>query len=368
MCFMPETTMEKPSVSTQGILAIDVGSGTQDILVWRQDRNVENCPKLVLPSATAILSARIDRARLEGRHLFLSGTTMGGGSSTAAVRRHLGAGLKVFALKGPALTFHDDLEKVEKMGVQIVEAKPRVKRLAEVVMKDVDLVSIEKALRLFDVALPGVTAVAVQDHGFSPNESNRAFRFKQWLEVLESGRDLDALLYSTPPPHLTRMKAVTETVCDAWVMDTGAAAILGALLDPWASFRKQQGITVLNIGNEHTVAALYKGTRAWGFYEHHTSLLDAEKLKTHLERFRRGALTNQEVFGDQGHGCQVLPEAMEQSAFEPLTITGPNRAKFQSLGGHMAAPFGDMMLTGCFGLVEALKRKKWSLGAPPQLE
>ncbi len=356
--FMSETTRREVSDSTQGILAIDVGSGTQDVLVWREDQNVENCPKMVLPSATAILAAKIDRARLEGRHLFLSGRTMGGGPCTRAVKRHLAAGLKVFALKGPSLTFHDDLEKVKGMGVRIVEARPRVKGLTEIEMADVNLESIEKALRLFEVALPGLFAVAVQDHGFSPDESNRAFRFKQWREVLERGHDLDALLYSTPPPHLTRMKAVTETVPGAWVMDTGAAAILGALLDPWASFRKEEGITIVNIGNEHTVAALYKGRRAWGFYEHHTSLLDPGKLKAHLERFRRGELTNQEIFGDEGHGCQVLPGARDQSAFEPVTITGPNRARFQSLGGHMAAPFGDMMLTGCFGLVEALKRRK----------
>jgi uncharacterized protein (DUF1786 family) len=354
---MSETKKEEVSDSKQRILAIDVGSGTQDILAWREDLAVENCPKMVLPSATTILAAKIDRARIEGRHLFLSGRTMGGGPCTRAVRRHLGAGLKVFALKGPALTFHDDLEKVKGMGVRIVDSRPRVEGLEEIEMADVNIESIGKALRLFDVALPGLIAVAVQDHGFSPDESNRAFRFKQWLEVLERGHDLDTLLYSPPPPHLTRMKAVTETVPGAWVMDTGAAAILGALLDPWASLRKEEGITIVNIGNEHTVAALYKGTRAWGFYEHHTSLLDPEKLKAHLERFRRGALTNQEVFGDQGHGCQVLPGAKEQSAFEPLTVTGPNRARFQRLGGHMAAPFGDMMLTGCFGLVEALNLK-----------
>jgi uncharacterized protein (DUF1786 family) len=355
---MSENTSGAGADATQGILAIDVGSGTQDILVWRQDQNVENCPKMVLPSATTILAAKIDRARTQGLHLFLSGRTMGGGPCSRAIRRHLEAGLKVFALRGPALTFHDNLEKVERMGVRIVEAKPQGPGLAEIEMADVNLESIEEALGLFEVSLPRLVAVAVQDHGFSPNESNRAFRFKQWREVLEGGHDLDALLYSTPPPHLTRMKAVTETVAGAWVMDTGAAAILGALLDPWASFRKEQGLTVVNIGNEHTVAALYKGRRAWGFYEHHTSLLNPEKLKTHLERFRRGELTNQEIFEDVGHGCQVLPGAREQSAFEPLTITGPNRARFQSLGGHMAAPFGDMMLTGCFGMVEALKRKK----------
>jgi uncharacterized protein (DUF1786 family) len=337
-------------------------------LVWRGDQPVENCPKMVLPSATAIFAAKIDQARIEGRHLFLFGKTMGGGPCTVAVRRHLDQGLSVFALKGPALTFHDNLEKVKGMGVRIVEERPRVEGLVEIEMADVNLDAIGKALGLFNVALPRLVAVAVQDHGFSPGESNRAFRFRQWREVLERGHDLDTLLYSLPPPHLTRMKAVSETVPGAWVMDTGAAAILGALLDPWAAARQEEGVTIVNIGNEHTVAALYKGAKAWGFYEHHTSLLNPEKLKVHLERFRLGAMTNQEVFGDQGHGCQILPGAKDQSAFEPLIVTGPNRARFRGLGGHMAAPFGDMMLTGCFGLIEALKRRRRAVGASPQLE
>jgi len=340
-----------------GILAIDVGKGTQDILVWQPGVAPENCPKMILPSATTILAGLIAKASEKGQHIFLSGTTMGGGPCSSAVRRHLEAGLKVFASKEPALTFHDDLEKVKSMGIHIVEGKPDADPLKELSMGDINLDTIHQALRLFYVSPPGLVAVSVQDHGFSPKESNRAFRFRQWADLLRSGNGLESLLYQIPPDHLTRMKAVSNTVPGAWLMDTSASAILGALMDPWVAARRGEGLTVVNIGNEHTVAALVKGQKFWGIYEHHTSLLSPVTLRAHLERFRREDLANQKIFNEMGHGCQVLPGAKEVSPFKHLCITGPNRERFASLQGHLAAPFGDMMLTGCFGLVEAVKGK-----------
>lgn len=345
-----------------GILAIDVGSGTQDILVWRPGTSMENCPKLILPSSTTILAGKIDLATRAGKAIFLSGTTMGGGPCTAAVRRHVGAGKEIFALEEPARTFHDDLDKVRKMGVRVVNEKPAIPNLVELRMGDIDLPAIAGALSLFDVPVPGGVAVSVQDHGFSPRESNRAFRFRQWADLLNGELGLENLLYATPPEHLTRMGAVSKLVPGAWLMDTGASAILGVLEDPWVSERLHRGLTVVNAGNEHTVAALVKDEKIWGVYEHHTSLVDERVLRSHLERFRRGELTNREIFDEMGHGCLVLPGAETQSDFGPTSITGPNRMKFKDLGAHMAAPFGDMMLTGCFGLLSALKRRMQSGG------
>jgi uncharacterized protein (DUF1786 family) len=338
------------------ILAIDVGSGTQDILVRQGRSNMENSPKMVLPSATTLLAKRIDRAREERRHIFLTGVTMGGGPSSAAVRRHLGAGLRVFALREPALTFHDNLTKVEKMGVEIVEERPSLEPVTELPMGDIDLHAIREALHLFGVEMPEFVAVAVQDHGYAPEKSNRAFRFEQWKELLGSGRGLETLLYPSPPDHFTRMKAVARISPGAWIMDTGPTAVLGALLDPWVAERSEEGVTVVNVGNEHTVAALIKGSKTWGIYEHHTSLVNPGKLKDHLDRFRREELTNEEIFEEMGHGCLVLPGAGSATSFRHVTVTGPNRDRFNGLGAHMAAPFGDMMLTGCFGLVEAVDR------------
>jgi uncharacterized protein (DUF1786 family) len=153
------------------------------------------------------------------------------------------------------------------------------------------------------------------------------------------------------------MKAVSEIVPGAWLMDTGAAAILGALCDPWVTERAKNGLTIVNAGNEHTVAALIKGEKIWGIYEHHTGLLTPSKLKNHLDRFRREALSNEEVFDEMGHGCRVLEGAKDASDFRPLSLTGPNRERFSFIGAHLAAPYGDMMLTGCFGLLEAVRKK-----------
>jgi len=340
-----------------GVLAVDVGSGTQDILAWRPGISIQNCPKLIMPSATTILATRIEQATARGHAIFFSGATMGGGPCSRAVRKHLKAGLQAFALPDAARTFNDDLEKVRGMGVQVVDERPPATPLEELAMGDMEISNIRKALDLFLVPMPGLVAVSVQDHGFSPHESNRAFRFRQWSDLLRGGGPLEDLLYETPPEHLTRMRAVARSVPGARLMDTGASAILGALLDPWVSERLNDGITVINAGNEHTVAALVKGERIWGVYEHHTSLLDEPKLRDHLMRFRRGDLTNREVFEEMGHGCLVLPEGPAISTFGCMSITGPNRTKFMGLGAHLAAPYGDMMLTGCFGLIEALKRR-----------
>ena len=341
----------------KGVLAIDIGSGTQDILVWRPGISMENCPKMVVPSATTILAKEIDQATKSGRNLFLSGNVMGGGPCSAAVRRHLKAGFKVFVLERPARTFHDNLDKVRNMGIEIVEKRPNIKPLKELAMGDLKLSAIHQALTLFGVSMPETIAVAVQDHGFSPDESNRVFRFKQWNTLLHGGEQLSALLYEDPPAHLTRMQAIVETAPGALVMDTGVAAILGALIDPWISARREEGVVIVNIGNEHILAALVQGNKVWGVYEHHTSLMDPEKLKRHLERFKREELSNREILDEMGHGCTVLQGVSRAGSFQHLGITGPNRERFSALHGHMAAPFGDMMLTGCFGLLEAVKMR-----------
>ena len=43
----------------------------------------------------------------------------------------------------------------------------------------------------------------------------------------------------------------------------------------------------------------------------------------------------------------------------PLIVTGPRRELFagSSLPAEFAAPHGDMMLTGCFGLLRALRER-----------
>jgi uncharacterized protein (DUF1786 family) len=220
-------------------------------------------------------------------------------------------------------------------------------------MGDVDLGALSKALSPFEVVLPRSYAVAVQDHGFSPHGSNRMFRFRQWREFLAQGGDLDKLWYTEPPDYLTRMKALQLVLPGALVMDTGAAAILGALCDPLVAEKTGKGVVVLNLGNQHTVGSLVFDSKIVGIYEHHTGCLNVAKLQDHVNRFRQGALSDDEVFADQGHGCAVLPEAGDMSPFATVVATGPQRHLAKSLGYYFAVPYGDMMLSGCFGLIRA---------------
>jgi uncharacterized protein (DUF1786 family) len=129
--------------------------------------------------------------------------------------------------------------------------------------------------------------------------------------------------------------------------------VRGALLDPAGARYQGKGLMVINLGNAHTFAALVQGDRLWGIYEHHTGLPPA-KLFDQLVRFQAGALTNDEVFADQGHGCAYAPGYPAGDPFFFTVITGPQRRLARGWpGGVLAAPLGDMMLTGCFGLVAA---------------
>ncbi|MER3515433.1 MAG: pyruvate formate lyase-activating protein, partial [Chloroflexota bacterium] len=40
------------------ILAVDVGTGTQDILLYDSDVELENCLKLVMPAPTMLIARR----------------------------------------------------------------------------------------------------------------------------------------------------------------------------------------------------------------------------------------------------------------------------------------------------------------------
>lgn len=336
------------------ILAVDVGAGTQDILLYEEGIPVENCVKLVIPSGTRLVAGKIAEATAAGRDIFLSGHLMGGGSSVRAMKNHLAVGLRVYAASDAAKTVRDDPREVEAMGVEIVEQCPD-NECQEIELQDIDLDRLGRALALYDVSLPEIAAVAVQDHGEVIGRSNRKFRFEHWERFLENEGRLSDLIYrDNVPSYLTRMLAVQKDAPGAFVMDTGAAAIRGALLDPAVGCHQEEGVLVVNVGNQHTLAALVKGERIWGVFEHHTGLMNLDKLRDYLQRFVQGKVTNEEVYSDGGHGCAILPDAPAPECFNFMAVTGPNRHVAKGLG-YFAVPYGDMMLSGSFGLVAAVK-------------
>jgi uncharacterized protein (DUF1786 family) len=333
------------------ILAIDVGAGTQDILIFDPGVAPENCYRLVMPSRTQIVAEQIREATRSGQPVHLSGLLMGGGASTSAIGEHLRAGLSVSATAAAARTVHNDLERVRRQGVLIIDTCPP--GAMEVELGDVDLGSLGIALEAFGISLPGRVAIAVQDHGVRPGSSNNDVRgeYLDWL-VRDAGT-LEAAAFTTPPPAMTRMRAVQASVPGAIVMDTGAAALLGAQRDPVVAAATDQGAVIVNIGNMHTFAALLHGRRVLGVFEHHTGGLDAPKLSRLVSELQAGRLSGPAFRAEHdGHGAAISDEYLVLEPFELVAVTGPNRALATDLGWYFAAPHGDMMLTGSFGLAD----------------
>ena len=346
------------------ILAVDVGTGTADILLTVPGQPLENAVKLVVPSRTQVVAARIREATARRQTVLFSGPVMGGGPDTAAMKDHLAAGLAFVTTDEAALTFADDLDKVRARGAKVVgeAALDGLRRrlpegsAADVASGDLDPAGLCAALELLGVepAFDAV-AVAVQDHGFSPGGSNRVFRFGLWRAAVREGRPLGELFYDAAdvPAELTRMRAGADLARalagpgPVLVADTGPAALYGALPEGAGD------AVLVNAGNGHTVCVVTRGGRLAGVFEHHTRLLDGPRLQQYLRRFLAGTLEDDEVREQGGHGAVLA--AGETAAGLPVIVTGPRRALLEGSGLPLefAAPHGDMMLTGCFGLLRA---------------
>lgn len=367
-------------------LAVDVGTGTQDIYLYDSRIDPENGFKLVIPSPTMMVHQRLKQATRRGEAVALTGVTMGGGPSHWAARDHAQAGHPVYATPEAARTFDDDLERVQADGIQIlsddeIAALPdTVTRLA---LRDFDFAAIRRAFAEFGVRLDDLAAVAVAvfDHGAAPpGYSDRQFRFDYLDEQLQRRNRLSAFAFlrGEVPAVMTRLQAVVasahEVDAPLVVMDTAPAAVLGATLDPVVAQRPR--VLIANVGNFHTLAfRLDADRRIEGVFEHHTGLLDLPKLEGLLRALAEGSLSHTDVFDDHGHGALVYgdePLPLGAGGFD-VVVTGPRRNMLRmtgdgrpktehppssvpglrSLRPYFPAPFGDMMITGCFGLLAA---------------
>ncbi len=353
------------------ILAIDVGTGTQDILLFDSAQPIENAFQLIMPSPTQIAAGRIRRATAAGRPVAISGTIAGGGPCHWALEDHLRANLPAYATHDAAMTFDDDLDAVERMGVTLVSGDGIARLDADnVTLRDLDLGAIRTALAAFDVSgdFDGL-ALGCLDHGAAPpGYSDRLFRFEHLRRVVETRNDLRAFacLPEEVPAYLTRAHSLLASVdVDAPVvfLDTGPAAALGALQDPAVGEREEQ--VVLNLGNMHALCFHLRSTQIVSLYEHHTGEVTAAQLEDFTQRLIAGALPHEDVFNTKGHGVfYTEPHSVGARLAAPgplplIAVTGPQRSKLQSstLNPYLAVPHGDMMLSGCFGLLQAFAEK-----------
>ncbi len=349
------------------VLCIDVGAGTQDILLYDSERRIENCVQLILPSWTYLVAEQLRSSLNREEDIFLTGTIMGGFHLQGLKGFGASKG-RVFATPEAAKTFHDDLEKVEEMGVEIIGAKEGrslIRRGVKVIRtRDIDLNLVLNNLRGFGLKVNlGGVAVAVQDHGEAPKgTSNRRFRFENIRKLLEAEPRAFSLCFKREeiPEYFTRMHAVSrslKTQENLLLMDSGFAAILGSLEDPEVNRRERK--LVVNIGNGHTLGAYLKGLDILALFEHHTSGIDAGGLESLLKKLATGILSNDEIYQDGGHGAWISrpKEFSGKKEIELISVTGPNRQLADRAGYYQAAPHGNMMLTGCFGLLKAYLQK-----------
>src|SRR5947209_10193435 len=279
-----------------------------------------------MPSPTALLAERIKQATHDRVDLVLTGVTMGGGPDHWAVKAHLKAGLNVYATAEAARTFDDDLERVATMGIRVVDSAAVANGARRLELRDFYLEELMEAMRAFGVGTGfDAIAVAVFDHGAAPpGVSDRRFRFEYLREQVERGIGLEGFGFLVPeiPARMTRMLAVAGS----WVgpepvllMDTGPAGVLGALDD--AVVVASNPVSVINLGNFHTIAALLDERCIAGLFEHHTGELTRPKLERYLDALATGALSNDQVFDDMGHGALEL--GLNPSPPKRLAVPAP---------------------------------------------
>jgi len=333
------------------ILAIDIGAGTQDILIFDSKKKIENCTSLILPTPSKIFAERLKA--IEG-NVYIYGDTIGGGSLTQAILRHLKRGYRVVMEESAAYSIRNDLDEVRSMGIEVGD-RPESNHFQELKIQEIDLPLLKSFLSHFGEDLKiDVIAIAVQDHGVSPKGvSDRAFRFENMEAMLRRDNRPEAFHFSEEsiPAHFLRMRSAVKAIrrnfsVPILVMDTSFSAILGCIDEVTGPS------LVVNLGNGHTIAALLIERKIEGLYEHHTHELTPKKLEHDLRLFIRGELSSRKVFEENGHGVITLkPFYGDASVF----VTGPNRGLFKGTSFKFVytAPGGNTMMTGPMGLVRA---------------
>jgi uncharacterized protein (DUF1786 family) len=333
------------------ILAIDIGAGTQDILLFDSTRKIENCTSLVLPTPSKIFAERLKA--IEG-NVYIHGDTIGGGSLVRAILHHLQKGYRIVMEESAAYSIRNDLDEVRSLGIEVGK-KPEGASFHDLEVREVNLTLLEDTLSKFGEDLEvDVIAIAVQDHGVAPKGvADRAFRFEKMEEMLRGDNRPQAFQFTEDsiPAYYLRMRSAVRAVrrtssTPVLVMDTSFSAVLGCMDEVSGPS------LVVNVGNGHTIAALLIDEKIEGLYEHHTHELTPERLEHDLRLFLRGELNGRKVFDENGHGAITLRPFIGDVS---VLVTGPNRDVFRSTSFKFvyAAPGGNTMMTGPMGLVRA---------------
>ena len=341
------------------ILAIDIGTGTQDIMIYDTQKEIENSIKLVLPSPHLYISQIINHST---QNLYFTGEIMGGGKIKQSIINHMKKGYDVVMQERCAKTIRDNIDQVKSYGINIADENKDYSSYQQIQLGDISIKKLTDFLRQFDLNFEfDKIAVAVQDHGYSTQMGDRDFRFEKITEKLKKAvTPFEFAFKNDLPQYYTRMQAVKrclekENIAqESLIMDTKFASIAGMCFDDLA--KELDSYIVVDIGNGHTTAASIEDSKIKGIFEHHTSNLTPENIERYIKRLASGEITNKEIYDDHGHGAHVISPI---SKIEKVIVTGPKRHLIEktNLDWHNSTPAGDVMMTGTVGLIETMMRR-----------
>ena len=159
------------------ILAIDVGTGTQDIMIYDTEKELENSIKIVLPSPHLYISQQMKEIEND---IYFTGEIMGGGKIKRSILEHMEKGYKVVMEPTCAKTIRDDLNQVKSLGIEIADKSKEYKGYTKINMGDINITKLSEFLLGYDLEFDfDKIAIAVQDHGYNENMGDRDFRFEK---------------------------------------------------------------------------------------------------------------------------------------------------------------------------------------------
>ena len=344
------------------ILAIDVGTGTEDILLYDTEKEIENSMKLVIPSPHLTIGQMITECEND---IYFDGVIMGGGKIKDRCVEHLEKGYKVVFEDLAARTIRDNIEQVKSYGFEVVDEgsyeKEDYKNFTKISLRDVYINMLIDIFSSFDLDLKvDELIIAVQDHGYSEDMGDRDFRFEKIKEKLPEPREPEvfAMEAEEVPEYFTRMQSVIKSLAESnpeykpVLMDTKFASIAGVCYDK--EVEKLNSFVVMDIGNGHTTVASIEDGKIQGVFEHHTRDLSPERLEELVLALADGTIRHEDVHDEGGHGAFALNPI---SKLEKVIVAGPKRALIEqtNLDYYHAAPGGDVMMTGTVGLVKSME-------------
>ena len=303
-------------------------------------------------------------------NLVVTGGEMGGGPVTDALRQRARQAEVVMSASAAA-TLHHNADIVRSWNIRIVSDDDARKLLGQpeyssLTTTDVEPKRIEQIVCGFGVPFDfDVVGVCGQDHGVPPEGvSHLDYRHRLLQDKLDKNPYPHAVLFPSRqvPATMNRLTWMARSAerlptKEVFVMDSGMAAILGASLDALAIRCKR--ILVLDIATSHTVGAALERGEICGFFEYHTRDISLSRLESLLVELADGKLNHEQILAEGGHGA-YMRNAFGFAAAEAIIATGPKRRLVAeaNLPIYLGAPYGDNMMTGTLGLLEAIRRQK----------